>query len=198
MANMMRYRVGWQNALGNEGVTTFNFGDGLATDSLTAQGAVNAIAAFFVDLQTLFPDETTLTFGTEYVVIDVEDGELVAVDNIATAPGVVAGTANTVYAAGVGIRVVWTTQGIRNNRRVRGSTFLVPVVSGAFQVDGTISDTTVTVIQDAAEELIDQMNTVSAPLQVWSAPREASPGVINPVQGARVPDMPSWLRTRRT
>jgi hypothetical protein len=95
---------------------------------------------------------------------------------------------------GVGARVRWATNGIRNGRHVVGTTFLVPLASSAYTTTGFLATANSSALDAAAEALI-----VAAPLYIVSRPSAAVPaGASNIVIGSTVPLEVSWLRSRRT
>lgn len=98
------------------------------------------------------------------------------------------------YAAGVGARVVWGTNGIRNRRRVRGSTFVCPLIVSAYDSAGTLSTTFLNDLGTAATVLAS-----SGLLNVWSRPGPGgSPaGESHAVLNGSVPDRVTSLRSRR-
>jgi len=108
------------------------------------------------------------------------------------------GTAN--FANGVGIRVKWSTAGIYRGRRVKGSWFGVPLVSGVYLSDGTIDNATVATFQAAATALI----AANPGLLVYSrkaaadAHHGATDGEFNVITAGTAVDKVSWLRSRRT
>jgi hypothetical protein len=103
------------------------------------------------------------------------------------------GSAN--YAAGVGARVQWVTAGWNNGRRVKGSTYIVPLAFDEYDVDGTIKPAVVTAAGTAATALI---TAAGGGLMVWSRGPGAGSGSISPVVTGNMPDKVSWLRSRRT
>lgn len=103
------------------------------------------------------------------------------------------------YAAGVGSRIRWATDGIRNGRRVVGTTFIVPISASHFESNGTLTSGHVSGVQAAASGLLTQLGAANYDLGVWSRPSPENPvGAIHSVTGASVPDRVSWLRTRRS
>lgn len=188
MANLARVRTVWSGSpVVGPGVSTFYFTE-------ASSGFVAAVSAFFVSLAARVPSVVTFTTLNTGDLVDIDTGALTGTWTDGTT-----GTANTsgsgVYAAGVGARVRWSTSGIRNGRRVRGSTFLCPLVGSAFQADGTIDGTVWTSLQSAANTLYG----ATAPnMRVWSRPVAGAGGQANTVIGADVPDKVSWLRSRRT
>jgi hypothetical protein len=105
-------------------------------------------------------------------------------------------TSTAGYAAGVGARVVWNTAGITRRRRVRGATYLVPLVVPMYDVDGTIVNSVRTNLEAAANAMIVAMGDDFC---VWSRNTSGlSDGAVWTITSTTVPDKVSWLRSRRT
>lgn len=171
-------------------------GGGVSTfyTSLPTSGFKTAVAAFYTAIAGLVP--TTLTWAIPSVgdVIDDTNGKITGFWSESGGTTSVVSTLAGAYANGVGARVVWTSSGIRNGRRVVGSTFIVPLALGSYQSDGTLVDANVTTIANAANTLRG-----AVPLRVFSKPHKGtSDGLSSPVTGSSVPDKVSWLRSRRT
>lgn len=149
---------------------------------------------FFDEVLDLLPPGTTITIPAGGDVLDESTG---------TITGAWGGGSSTVktqslpqaYAAGVGARVVWETGGIRNGRRVKGSTFVLPLGNTCYENDGSLTAATITALDAACAAMLAQVPTQ---MRVWSRPTATLPGVAHPVLGYSVPDKVSWLRSRRT
>jgi hypothetical protein len=91
--------------------------------------------------------------------------------------------------------VRWQTAGIENFRRVKGRTFLCPLIVGAFDTAGTIFGTNQATLQAAATIL-----AATGKLVIWHRPPTGTHvgGSMHAVTGALVPDKVTSLRTRRT
>jgi hypothetical protein len=136
------------------------------------QAAVNAVRVFWDALGGYLPDELKLTVNPVIDVYDQATGQLTASYVAGTAPAQVTGRATGSYAGGVGFKVVWNTGQIRNGRRVKGSTFVVPGASNAFGLTGTVLPAVVVAVNAAAAQLISGLNAGGTPLAVWSRPRD--------------------------
>jgi hypothetical protein len=118
---------------------------------------------------------------------------------VATTPAAIVGTAGTTvaYAAALGAVVSWRTGLVRNGRRIRGRTFLVPLSSLAFDNTGTLIPAALTTFNAAAVTLRDQ--TGIADIGVYARP--SAPGAADGewalITGHSIPDMGSILRSRR-
>ena len=189
MPNLHRIRI----ALSGGGVV----GPGLTTfyvDELTGLPDPADFTAFFDSIKALVPNTMNWNVPNSGDTIDAATGQLVGTWSNGT-PGNVGGTNSGDYAAGVGARIVWETGVIRGGRRVRGSTFLVPLNTVALDDDGTWNATLVTTpIKNAADTLLGR----AVPPVIWSRPRTGLGGASVGITGSRVPVQVSWLRSRRT
>jgi len=187
MPNLARVRTSWAGApVTGGGVTTFYFDE-------AHSGFVADVAAFFVTLASRVPTGVLFTTLNTGDIIDEDTGALVGTWTDGTTSTAATSGGGT-YSQGVGVRGRWSTSGIRNGRRVRGSTFVVPLVGSAYDTDGTISATPLAGITSAFSALY----TAGAGFQyVWSRPVAGGGGQANLVIGSDVPDKVSWLRSRR-
>jgi hypothetical protein len=145
-------------------------------------------------VKTALPTGLTIQVANSGDDIDDAAGNLIGTWSSTPAPALVTGTGSGQWAEGVGLRIVWNTNGIHAGKRVRGSTFMVPTVSAAFEGGGGLVAATQSQFQTAATTLI-----ASAPsLVIWSRPSSTLAGESNAIVSATVPDAVSWLRSRRT
>jgi hypothetical protein len=174
-------------------------GGGLSTFYSTASTPTTFLAAvrqFYSDCSSLFPTNVGFTFPGDGDVFEDSTGTLVG-DWVSAAPAPVAGTWPDEYAAGVGARMVWRTAGITRGRRVRGSTFMVPLAGNCYDDDGSITGAVTTLLAAAAAPLI---LADGASMRIWSRPSAtgASDGDSHGVTAVQVPGNVTWLRSRRT
>jgi len=188
MANLARVRTVWSGTpvIGG-GVSTFYFDE-------AHTGFVADLHNFWAALGIRVKTGVTWTTAPTGDLIDVATGELSGTWTDGVISIVNASSANN-YAAGVGARISWPTSGIRNGRRVKGSTFVVPLTTDCYEADGTIGAAYLGTIQTAATNLL----AASAGNQrVYSRPAPSLSGQANTVIDAVAPDKVSWLRSRRT
>lgn len=138
------------------------------------QAAVNAVRSFWDGIKSYLPNELTLTVSPVVDWYDRATGELMGSNIAATAPGTVTGTGVGSYAGGAGIKVTWETGQVRDGRRVRGATYVVPCDVAAFTNTGTVGTSAKASVNTAAAALITAFSTASLSMGVWSRPREAS------------------------
>lgn len=181
-------RVTWRgSALVGDGVSTFY--------TTTPTNALkSALSTFYTAIAGLVPTTCVWTIPASGDTIDSSTGVINGTWSETGGDATVSSTLAGAFANGVGARIQWRTSGLRGNRRVVGSTFIVPLALGSYQSDGTLVDANVTTIKNAAQALLG-----SQALQIFSKPTAAHPtGQANPVISVTVPDKVSWLRSRRT
>lgn len=189
MADLIRVRSIWTgSAVVGGGVSTFYL------DS-PAAGYVADVAAFWEGVKYNLPNTVTIQTPANGEVIDSETGDVVSGWSDGTTQTTTGAAISNVYAAGVGARVVWETNGRTNNRRVRGSTFVVPMSVDTYANDGTIAATSYAVLNDNAQSLVTNLGPSFV---IWTRPNTEHGGAFSSVTARLVPDKVSWLRTRRT
>jgi hypothetical protein len=192
---LARINCAWQNWPGAPGVTTFyTQGAPFSTD-------IDGIRAFFDAIKAYLPTGLTIQVPTSGDMINEADGKITTSWTTVATPAVVTGSNVGTYAGNAGACVHWLTAGVVAGRRVRGRSFLVPLV-GAFEANGSLAATPLSTITSAAAALV----TAATSLAVWARPftpepgdnKPARAGTLHDVIGSRVPDLAVSLRSRRT
>ena len=169
------------------GLTTFYFDE-------AHSGFASDVSDFFQAVDAYLPIGITVTVPSDGDLVDVATGELTGTwAEAASGPGVGAGFG--AFPSGVGARLSWSTGGIVAGRRVRGSTFLCPIVNSAFGTDGTLDNTARENFEAAGNALRAASGTN---MKIWSRPVPGRAGTASSVVAAVCPDKVSWLRSRRT
>lgn len=193
----------WQGFIGAPGYSIFHFRDFGAPEGWDPTVAQ---AQECVDKVRTFADaiKGNIVYGSSLQVLnDVEEiedttGEMVNVMST-TAPAVVNATTTAAfnYAGPVGAVINWRTSTVRRGRRIQGRTFLVPLLSNNFEVNGTLGAGSITTLAAAAAAL--SADGASPDLGVYARPSKdgVTPGQWAPVTGYNVPDMGAVLRSRR-
>lgn len=190
MADLFRLRVTWSGSpVVGEGLSTFYFSDVDAT-------VPGAVAGFFDAIKNQIPGGVSWSIPNGGDVLDDATGTVTS-SWVAGTSSTVASVVSATWVQGVGARVVWSTPGIVAGRRVKGSTFIVPILTEKFTSGGAIDDSMRAQFDLAAEDLIDAV-TGTFNMVVWSRPTVGRPGSSHVIDGANVPDKVSWLRSRRT
>lgn len=206
MATIQRTRVIWEGFTGAPGYTNF-FASVDSLESHNPNSHRQDIQEFFEAVGTFIPLEVTMSFDPEVIYFDDVSGDLLQYGNLATPLTIELGSAAVrggAYAAATGASIEWRTAGVRNNRRVSGRTFLVPLLTKSYEDNGTLSPGALAAIRDAADAYVN--DGLSEPV-VWARPvpeREEDdevipgrPGASFPITSAVLRDKVSTLRTRR-
>lgn len=188
MSTLNKIPVAWGSWAGAPGVSTFyTFGGNLDND-------VAAIRAFFNSLALQFPSGITFSVPGVGDTIDDATGLINGAWNATAAPAIVTGTGSGAYAGNAGGIVHWLTSGVANGHRVRGRTFLVPLIATAFDTQGSLSTTALTAIRSAAATLI---SSGAGDFRVWHRPVGGAGGASFATLTSSVPDLAITLRSRR-
>jgi len=177
--------VTWTTGPGGVGVSVFYSPFG--TD------ATVEIGAFFNSIKAFFPAAVGWQVPNSGDVVDEVTGLITGAWTGGTVASIV-GTGAGAYAAGTGCYVRWQTAGIVAGRRVKGRTFLCPMIGNSYQSDGTILDATLATINAAATTLVGFGKTT-----IWHrpSPTGAANGSAHAVIGSTGPDKVTSLRSRR-
>lgn len=198
MPEVLKVKTTWSGFVGSPGYTNLYFSEfvGEGYDQSIADGAVAKTRAFWDGIKSTLPTTVTLTVDPVVEIVQSDTGNLVGFFNVAP-PATVVGTASGNYAAVAGACISWGTNGVRNGRRVRGRTFIVPLAGMAYDVNGSLGSAYLGVLQTAANTLIGVSGT--GDLAVWSRPSGpgASDGVSYTVESARINDKTAFLKSRR-
>lgn len=198
MATLYRLRVDLSgSAVVGQSVMTFY--------SLSATSGLPAATKTWLDaLKANFPPSLVFTVPNGGDSIDDSTGQLTGVWSQGTG-GTVTGTGVGGFLQGTGVRIVWNTNGITGGRRVKGSTFLVPLMGTDFDSSGRLQPTSLTALQGPTTTFLTGQ---SPNLVVWSRPVAAHvkngvsvparSGSSSPILSYTIPTFVSTLRSRRT
>jgi hypothetical protein len=196
---MFKLKVKWTGFSGAPGWSNFYFNttDGTFADDTQATAAADKVSTFLNAIKVYLPPTVNLQLQSDSEFINEGTGEMLRIGNVGARAAVVGGAVSQPYSSATGMVINWRTAGVRNGRRVRGRTFLVPTVAGAFQNDGTIDPGNVTSLTTSANALISVSPTLK--LGVWTRPstKGGSDGKWFETTVATIPDMTAVLRSRR-
>lgn len=203
MVAILRVQARWGGFSGAPGYSAFHFrdfgtGEGTGTDGdvTQSQAAADKLTAFFSTIADRLPEDLTVQPEAEVEMLEDTTGELLDVFGITPLPPVLGvGLGN--YSGPVGAVVNWRTALVKNGRRIRGRTFLVPLVAASFGADGGLSSIAQSDIQNAANTLSATDSTPD--LGVYSRPSAvgATDGQWAVVSSTSVPVLAAVLRSRR-
>jgi hypothetical protein len=198
MADLARVTINWTGFVGAPGFTNLYFRN--ATPGIIDQAVVDA-AVLRVDnwiggFQSRLPTTVTCQTDSTVEVIDDTTGELQEFVN-ATVAAARVGTGTGNYSAAAGAVCNWYTNTVRNGRRIRGRSFLVPLAGSALGPDGSLDNTNLTGLRTNTATFVTQ--TGAARLVVWGRPTApgASDGVSAEVVSFTIPDKTAVLTSRR-
>ncbi|HEV2818865.1 MAG TPA: hypothetical protein VGW40_16780 [Allosphingosinicella sp.] len=198
MVQLARIKVNWTGFIGAPGYSNLYWRDPGSGDmsQSVVNSAVTAVDTWLNAFQSSIPTAVNYVIDPAVDVIDDTTGNLV---NLFTASPAAArlGTGAGAYSAASGAVVNWKTTGIRNGRKIRGRTFMVPYAGTALDVTGSLDNTKLTAVRTATQNMISAFGTSA--LVVWCRPTgpDESDGVAATVTGFTIPDMAAILRSRR-
>lgn len=181
---------GWQ---GGPGYTVLHITNaGIMTSAI--DNLVGAMQHMADQLHFLVPNSVSLTPSKEVKEFDAATGELVSINTSPAAASTWVGAGGAAFAAPVGAVIGWGTSGVNRGRRVKGRSFIVPLSSGQFEADGTLTSGALASLNTVA---LDYRSSGGYESVVWSRPRLGVGGAAFPITSHRVPDMAAVLRSRR-
>lgn len=202
MTAMLRVKMRWSGFQGAPGYSIFHFRDFGGTGEWNpgpteAAAAVARIDTFAQGILGVLPAGLTLQVQGDVEEIEDTNGSLTDIHAVTAPAARTPSHAAGPYSGPTGAVINWRTSTVRNGRRIRGRTFLVPLIGAAFENNGTLTTTAIGTITTAANALISQ--TGSPDLGVYARP--SAPGVADgqwaPAAAATIPDMAAVMRSRR-
>lgn len=188
-----RVQAVWTGFPGAPGYSSFYFRP--FTGGGDVDQAIGRVRGFFAEWRRLLPLGVSIQVQATVEEVDETTGMLTGYLDGEEVEPVLTSTAGNDFAGPAGAVVNWLTGTVRNGRRVRGRTFLVPLGLNAYDSDGTLGDTALSDLRAGANILLS--TEFEQELVVWARPNGGSPGEAASVTGHRVPDMAAVLRSRR-
>lgn len=196
-------RTTWAGLQGGPGITQMAIEadpPGGFIDAAQAQVVVNAVRAFWNSIVSEVPNDVVLTVQAGIDSYSTATGELGPTIVAPTPPSSVTGGSASNYSAASGGKIRLLTAGVKNNRRVRGAIFLVPLGAGAYDGNGSVISSLNATVNTAYATLATALAAENLSLGVWSRPIGAPPGTGGswyPLTGVQVPTKVAVLRGRR-
>lgn len=186
MATIDRLRVQISTAQGGTGSTSFY--------SVPGGGHQADVVNFLTTIKDVWAAGTTVEVPNTGEQLNDANGDVVGTWSFGS-PATLTSANSADYAAGVGCRLRWSTNGVRSNRHIFGTTFIVPIAVTAYDSNGTLDDTFAGTLFSLADDFLDDM---AGDLRIWSRPTQGnSDGFSNPVLSVSVPDKVAWLTSRK-
>lgn len=185
MSSLNRYRAVWSGMPGAPGVNTFY--------SLAATDLTPTLRGLYFYIRTLLPSNVTVTIEPSGDIIDSATGQITGDWSYTPETPVVGDTAG-LYAAPAGASLRWNTAAVVNGHRVKGRTYIVPLVGAAYDSSGSISSTALGLLQSIATSVAG-----TGDLHVWHRPTTVggTDGSNHQVTSGTCKDMTVVLRSRR-
>lgn len=208
MGNLLKVKIRWSGFTGSPGWSNLYFGDEsevFYTDA-NADAIADRVDTWLVGIKGLLPPAVNVTVQSDVEEIDPATGDLQRVFSAGPRNAIAGGAAANGYSAASGVVVTWRTAGVVAGRRVRGRTFLVPTATVAYDIDGSLQNSTITTLNTFSSALFPPVGGLG--LAVWARPTEqhtnakgevvpARDGSWFPVQSHSVADKVAVLRSRR-
>ena len=188
-----RVTAEWRGFTGAPGYSTFHFHE--SASGAVVDDARGRVHSFFSELEGVLPSSVEVEVREEVEEFDESSGLLVGYERGTEDLPTITGSNQGAYAGPAGAVIHWNTNTVVNGRRLRGRTFIVPMVSAGYESDGTLRSLELERLNDAAEYLSG--GAFESTFCVWSRPQGGGSGAVGPVVSHRVPDMVAVLRSRR-
>lgn len=198
MASILRVPIRWTGFIGAPGYTNLYFRNATPgiIDQAVADDAAAKVEAWLGAWPAAQPNTVTIQRQSTLEEVNDTNGNLVGFWQTA------AGTSRTGlqsgnYSATSGACVNWSTNTIRNSRRMRGRTFMVPLAGVGYDGSGTLSDTQLSSWRTASTTL--HAASGASRLIVWGRPTTpgGTNGVSAEVTSSSISDKAAVLRSRR-
>lgn len=191
--DMLRITARWTGFTGAPGYSNFFFAAGGGFISDANQVASRVRSAFFTIPDLLAPG-ARITLEQEAAVVDSDTGMITGYEDIGDVDPVTSISTGS-YSGPTGAVVNWRTNDLRNGRRIRGRTFLVPLANNAYDNQGSLTSQALGKLQDFGDTLVG--GDLDSEFGVWSRPVNGSGGVFATATSFQVPDLAAVLRSRR-
>lgn len=192
--SVYRVKLRWTGFTGAPGYTNLHFDASTTPTQEGAQAVYTAAYTFAGGISSALPSAVSITTEGGVEVIDQTTNQLETIFSATTSPAA-KGIQTGGFASSTGAVITWETGEVKNGRRVRGRTFIVPISSAYYETDGTLTAGVITDLQNAASELSGggfTFGILSRPSTVG-----ASDGSFHTVSSGRIADKAAILTSRR-
>jgi hypothetical protein len=195
----IRVKINWTGFVGSPGYTNLNFEH--IVDGAWTQPEVDAAVAkaqtWLTAQRAYFPPAVTTGIDPAVSEHNEQTGEVESFWQVTPNTAVAGTSASTNFTSGAGYCITWSTAGVRNGRRVRGRTFVVPVSSSSFEADGSLANANRTAWLAQATTLAGDSDNVRLGIFAHTPGALIPDGGIYDVIGASIRDRPAFLTSRR-
>ena len=197
--SFIRVKINWTGFVGSPGYTNLNFEhivDGAWTQP-EVDAAVAQVQTWVTAQRPFLPPSVVVGIDPAVSEHNEQTGDI---ENFftATPAAAAAGTStSTTFTSGAGYCISWSTGGVRNGRRVRGRTFVVPIASSQYETDGSLLNASITTWRNAANALATDANNVRLGIFAHTPGAIIPDGGIYDVTSVNIKDRPAFLTSRR-
>ena len=189
-----RVKFRWTGFTGAPGYTNLHFDASTEPTQAGAQAVYDAAGEFAGDITSALPSAVSISIEGGVEVVDQTTNELLTVFS-ATTRTAAKGIGTGGFSSSTGACITWETGEVKNGRRVRGRTFIVPLAASGYDTDGTLTSGVLTDLQTAAAALAAggfTFGVLARPSTVGAAD-----GSFHTVTSGRISDKTAVLRSRR-
>jgi hypothetical protein len=195
----IRVKINWTGFVGSPGYTNFNFeliNPGAWTQP-DVDAAVTKVQTWLTVIRLLQPAVVISGIDPAVSEHDEQSGDIVNFWN--ATPGAAAAGSNpgAAFTSGTGFCINWQTGGVRNGRRVRGRTFVVPISGSLYESNGSFINAEVASWRASAITLAGDTNGVRLGIFAHTPKALIPDGGIYDVTGVSINDRPAFLSSRR-
>lgn len=198
VAHLARMVVNWTGFTGAPGFTNLYFRNSTpgTIDQAVVDNAKTKVEAWIVAVRAACPAAVLTGLDPTIGIIDDTNGELQGYMSVTVAAPAGGGATGNYSAASGGV-ANWSTGTVRNGRRIRGRSFMVPLGGSALDADGSLNSGHVTNLRTAATAL--HAATGASRFVIWARPTApgATDGGSAEVISSTVPDKVAVLTSRR-
>jgi len=195
---ILRVRLTSQGWSGGPGLNTFYFAHNASTDPVVQADADTVVArvrSVFAGRMALWPTNWTANVSESVDVIDAADGDIVAQFTAPTTTLLTGTSSNPMGPATIGLCLTQNTAQFIAGRRLRGRTFLVPIIQNG-DTNGTPDSGSRSVASGLAADMITDP-ALGPAWCVWHRPKDPAPGSLAHVTSVTISDKWAVLRSRR-
>lgn len=189
-----RVKLRWSGFSGAPGYTNLHFDAPTEPTQAGAQAVYDAAWTFSGEITSALPTAVSITTEGGVEVIDETNNQLITILSVTT-NSTMKGLMSGGFSSATGAVITWETGEVKNGRRVRGRTFIVPISTAGYDTDGTLTSGVVTDLSNAAGVLSGggfSFGVLSRP-----SSSAAADGSFHTVSSGRVNDKTAMLTSRR-
>ena len=187
MATLQRVVISWTGFPGGPGASVLYF--------RAASTARTPLSTWISAWKYLVPDNVTITIPNSGDEVDTATAQITGTWTAGSVITLVGTGSSTSYFAAGGASVRWNTNTIRNGRKVKGRTFLVPMTALAYD-NGTLVGTAVTILNSSTTTYLADAGVAQEILSRPSTPG-GTDGTSGLVTSFQVKDKQAILSSRR-